>query len=112
MALGTSRTMWDSTEAALVVLCVLLLCCNPPLAGCHQGRWKTQWSGVCLGNGVKGWRKGPGPEVAVLEPCRELGLVLSFWICWVLGFSALVFTPWASPMVWAQPSPSLWLCSE
>lgn len=58
MALGTSRTMWDSTEAALVVLCVLLLCCNPPLAGCYQGRWKTQWSGVCLGNGVKGWRKG------------------------------------------------------
>ncbi|XP_021249584.1 programmed cell death protein 1 [Numida meleagris] len=36
MALGTSRTMWDSMEGALVVLCALLLCCSPPLAGCHQ----------------------------------------------------------------------------
>ncbi|XP_042676269.1 programmed cell death protein 1 [Centrocercus urophasianus] len=36
MAWGTSGMMWDSTEGALVVLCVLLLCCSPPLAGCHQ----------------------------------------------------------------------------
>lgn len=111
MALGTSRMMWDSMEGALVVLCVLLLCCGPPLAGCHQGRWKTQWSGVRLGNGVKECRKGPDPEVAMLELCCELGLVLSFWVCWVLAFSALIFTPWASPPAWAQPSLSLWLCS-
>lgn len=111
MARGTSGMMWDSMEGALVVLCVLLLCCSPPLAGCHQGRWKTQRSGVRLGNGVKGWRKGLDPEVAVLELCCDLGLVLSFWVCWVLAFSTLVFIPWASPPEWAQPSPSLWLCS-
>ncbi|XP_015727433.1 programmed cell death protein 1 [Coturnix japonica] len=36
MALGTLRTMRDSMEGALVVLCVLLLCCSPPLTSCHQ----------------------------------------------------------------------------
>ncbi|NXJ07539.1 PDCD1 protein, partial [Odontophorus gujanensis] len=28
--------IWGSMEGDLVVLCVLLLCCSPPPAGCHQ----------------------------------------------------------------------------
>lgn len=52
-------------------------------------------------NGVKGWRKGPGAEVAVLVGCEPgcmradhgWGLVLEVWVRQVLGFPALGFMP-------------------